>query len=350
MTRVAIIGDVHGHADELKQMCSLLEAHGVDEIVMLGDLVDRGPASLGCWRLASRTEFWSRQKTLKPFLIVRGNHEDAYDRVFRNVPKPGSKVVHGPEERATYMRFTDTDLTEMASLPVTIKLEALGIVCIHGGFEPSCADPDDPWNCRVRYLSREGRSLPATSTSDTFWAKVYDGRFGFAAFGHESHRWPTLYKNAIALDGEGYRRLHAVVVSDEEGDERFTPFTIEYGKGRIKSKLSDKPERIHDWRAKSWGDSDRWSSSSLVSSRSYSNDYTVLGGSSRPLPSSRTRAAKTPEQREMFRSKPRFESRCDFVYVDYDGVCHELDEIECNYSEGEIGRLFIRMKRDDVTW
>ena len=247
--RLGIVGDVHGHAKELIEMLGDLEAYGVDRIILLGDLVDRGPESKRAWRISQEFDFEARDGTFKHFEMLKGNHEDAYARVYYKQSKPGRTDPARCEERSTYASLDHHDLAAMNNLPVSLSVPELGMICIHGGFEPKCTDPSDHWNCRVRYLDGKGDSLPATSTSNTFWADVYDGRFGTAAFGHESHRWPTIYKHAIAIDGEGYNRMHGVVVSDEEGEPRYKPFTVAYGKGPIESKLVEKAERIHDWRA-----------------------------------------------------------------------------------------------------
>jgi putative phosphoesterase len=40
--KIGIFGDVHGHLAELQQTLALLRRHQVDEIICLGDLVDKG--------------------------------------------------------------------------------------------------------------------------------------------------------------------------------------------------------------------------------------------------------------------------------------------------------------------
>lgn len=49
-TPVAIIGDTHGCAAEFRALLALLPAGAV--IVMVGDIVNKGPANLECLRLA----------------------------------------------------------------------------------------------------------------------------------------------------------------------------------------------------------------------------------------------------------------------------------------------------------
>ena len=43
--RVWVIGDVHGHADALENLITELDPNPGDRIVLMGDLIDRGPDS-----------------------------------------------------------------------------------------------------------------------------------------------------------------------------------------------------------------------------------------------------------------------------------------------------------------
>lgn len=74
--RVYAIGDVHGRLDLLDTLLSMIEtdlaarpAPDVD-LVLLGDLVDRGPDSRGVVERAMNPPSWARQTTLM------GNHEE----------------------------------------------------------------------------------------------------------------------------------------------------------------------------------------------------------------------------------------------------------------------------------
>ena len=70
-TRTIIIGDVHGCLDELDELLALIRPAAGDHIHFLGDLVDRGPDSLGVVRRvrALFSEFPGS-------VCIAGNHED----------------------------------------------------------------------------------------------------------------------------------------------------------------------------------------------------------------------------------------------------------------------------------
>ena len=77
--RVYAIGDVHGRLDLLEALLEIIrEDHagravtaGAAEVVLLGDLIDRGPDSAGVVDRVMRSPEWAR------FIVLRGNHEDA---------------------------------------------------------------------------------------------------------------------------------------------------------------------------------------------------------------------------------------------------------------------------------
>lgn len=244
--RVGVIGDIHGHAREMIEMIATLEDHGIDRLVLLGDLVDRGPESLRCMRIAQTWEFEARDGKLKKYDVIRGNHEDAYWRIAAKVPKPGRSHVEQPESRALYGSLSADDLNWMKNLPVHLEIPELHLVCLHGGITPhdkSLADAGE-FVLRTRYLDENHEACRGLG-GDIFWADVYDGRFGTIVFGHESHREIARYTNAIAVDGEGFRRVHGIVVSDEVGDEMVETFTIPYGQRSVPSDLSYDPDRVH---------------------------------------------------------------------------------------------------------
>ena len=78
--RVGFVGDVHGHEVELVAMLQALEAHGVDQCVQLGDVLDRGPHSIPCLRVMRDWSFTNRDGAAASFQMILGNHEDAYLR------------------------------------------------------------------------------------------------------------------------------------------------------------------------------------------------------------------------------------------------------------------------------
>lgn len=78
--RVFIIGDVHGCADELKQLVQKIGYNqDEDQIILAGDLVYRGPDNVGVLRYAKQVGA----------MCVRGNHDDIVIRLKTYMNKYG---------------------------------------------------------------------------------------------------------------------------------------------------------------------------------------------------------------------------------------------------------------------
>ena len=68
--KIAVISDIHGNLPALKKVTKHLEAWRPDKVVVNGDIVNRGPCSLGCLR------FIQAKKEQENWHVLRGNHED----------------------------------------------------------------------------------------------------------------------------------------------------------------------------------------------------------------------------------------------------------------------------------
>lgn len=71
MTRTLIIGDIHGCYDELLALCAQAQLRDDDQVVSVGDLVDRGPAPGAVLR-------WFRERP--GAVALMGNHERKHVR------------------------------------------------------------------------------------------------------------------------------------------------------------------------------------------------------------------------------------------------------------------------------
>ncbi|MDR9382210.1 MAG: metallophosphoesterase family protein, partial [Natronomonas sp.] len=105
---VYVVGDVHGCADALDRLLSVLDVTDEDLVLFVGDLIRKGPDSAGVVR---------RVRAADNMRSVRGNNEE---KVLR-----GEKTVPG---------LDDDDLTWLRSLPVAISWD--GGLIVHGGVDP----------------------------------------------------------------------------------------------------------------------------------------------------------------------------------------------------------------------
>ena len=156
--RVYAIGDVHGRADLMADMIELVEADDAARapaqttVIMLGDLVDRGPASAGVIALARD---WGMRRTVR---YLQGNHEEMFlssftnDNVLRHFLRFGGRETLlsypiTPEEyhRTTLGELQDlmaqrvprADIAFMAAMENMIRIG--DYVFVHAGIRPGVA-------------------------------------------------------------------------------------------------------------------------------------------------------------------------------------------------------------------
>jgi serine/threonine protein phosphatase 1 len=67
--RTLAIGDIHGHWEVLKTLLAFVQVQPTDQLITLGDYVDRGPAS------AAVLDWVVAQQRTGQLIALRGNHE-----------------------------------------------------------------------------------------------------------------------------------------------------------------------------------------------------------------------------------------------------------------------------------
>lgn len=96
--RVYAVGDVHGRDDLFAALIAAIERDDADApsatttVILLGDLVDRGPASAGVVR---RARVWQRQRNVR---ILLGNHEEMFLKSFANAEIMRHFLRHGGKQ------------------------------------------------------------------------------------------------------------------------------------------------------------------------------------------------------------------------------------------------------------
>tara|TARA_B000000460_G_C21528664_1_gene399566 strand:+ start:691 stop:1461 length:771 start_codon:yes stop_codon:yes gene_type:complete len=219
---IAIIGDVHGCLVELEDLLEKIDSslseglHGLEEIIFVGDLLDKGPQSVEVLRYVKNLS--DRVKVS----IVEGNHENRNFRFWDKV-EAGYLVkameTRGSEELMEIMGSADRELRlwlRNKTVPYILKPE-LGVSILHGGVTPSIEGlPEDPSSLRgrnkkrvlrtmyIRYVTPKGGMVPFNQEGpeDSYWADIYKGRFGHIIFGHQA--WiqdkPKCFPHATGID------------------------------------------------------------------------------------------------------------------------------------------------------
>lgn len=96
--RYYVIGDIHGRLDLYDAMIDAIEADDArrapadTRIVLLGDLVDRGPESAG---VIARTRAWQKVRNVR---VLAGNHEEMFLEAFEKPDILRHFLKHGGRE------------------------------------------------------------------------------------------------------------------------------------------------------------------------------------------------------------------------------------------------------------
>lgn len=181
--RTIVIGDVHGCADELADLLELLGPTADDRVLMVGDLVMRGPES-------ARTVALARSVGAR---AVRGNHEERLLR-WRHQPK---KQRGGGALAAVARALSEADWRYIEAMPLWISEPAHELVVVHAGLDPRLAveRQDERTLLLARTIDAEGR-VSELRDGGAPWGAHYTGP-PHVVFGHNAlsdlqlHAWAT---------------------------------------------------------------------------------------------------------------------------------------------------------------
>jgi|SRR5579885_1815596 len=181
--RTILIGDIHGCLDEFNRLLSKLDYKKTeDRIILLGDLIDRGPDSVGVVRYA-------RQLGLES---VMGNHEYKFVKWYR---AQGSRMAEFHDRQDFYTQLSDEDINYIMNMPTYIKLD--GVLIVHAGLKPgipiSAQSKDDLMYLRYTDESRKFISLKKINKLGSkeaagahFWTEFWTGPES-VVYGHNVH-------------------------------------------------------------------------------------------------------------------------------------------------------------------
>ncbi len=178
--RTIIVGDVHGCREELEALLDRVAFASGDRLIFVGDLVARGPDSLGVLDVARRTGA----------IIVRGNHEQRLLDLRRShaawvkgepAPRPDGRM-----HRALARALRPVDWTLFETSPLFVELPDHGACIVHAGLAPGVAlEAQSP-----------GTLMQIRTVDSVLWGERHEGPpqvvFGHnAAPGLQIHRWAT---------------------------------------------------------------------------------------------------------------------------------------------------------------
>jgi len=215
---IAILGDLHGCLTELKELLTILEARGCSKYILIGDLLDRGPDSAGVVKHLRELSYTHK------VVLVKGNHELKHERYLKHIREKTvyerkMKDIKGLHQITRELSEDDVTWLDKAVLYYQLNFEEHDILLTHAGVPPCIKQLPDlstfenlsskdkkfyTQMLRVRYVNKKGTmiTLGQEGADDSYWAEVYDGRFGHIYFGHEVHLQdaPKEYDHATGID------------------------------------------------------------------------------------------------------------------------------------------------------
>ncbi len=178
--RLIAVGDIHGCAVEFAELLDRLQLQRGDRLILLGDLINRGPDSRLVLDLARSARA----------LCLLGNHEL---RLLRSRRRGDTSLLRD-EDRATIATLRPADWDFLAAMPLTHFEPDLNTVFVHGGFLP-----DQPWEkqpaevvTRIQVIDAHGQPRKrAEAPGAPLWAERWGGP-PFVVYGHTPR--PTIHK------------------------------------------------------------------------------------------------------------------------------------------------------------
>ncbi|MFL0357431.1 metallophosphoesterase family protein [Erythrobacter sp. GH1-10] len=240
--RYYVIGDIHGRLDLYEAMIEAIERDDAastpadTRIILLGDLVDRGPDSAG---VIKRTRKWQKKRNVR---VLAGNHEEMFLQSFEKEDILRHFLKHGGRETIlsyglSKKQFNAMTLDELFKLlPKLIPQKDRDYVAsfeelivagdylfVHAGIDPSLPIADqkrsDMLWIRDRFLNHQGPLEKVVVHGHTIFDKVMDcgNRIGI-----DTGAFRSGVLTALVLEGEEKRVIQtgdvdgSITVSHED--------------------------------------------------------------------------------------------------------------------------------------
>lgn len=186
--RLIAVGDIHGCANEFACLIDKLALTRHDRLILLGDLVNRGPDSAGVIALA-------RKHAHRALL---GNHELR----LLNYRRTGDPTHLKRSDFDTLEQLSDRDWRYLAQMPLTYHAPEFDTLLVHGGFLPF-----RPWRgqparvvTRIQVVGPDGEPHKAADYPDSpHWSEFWNAP-PFVIYGHTPRATPARRRWSLGID------------------------------------------------------------------------------------------------------------------------------------------------------
>jgi bis(5'-nucleosyl)-tetraphosphatase (symmetrical) len=183
--RTIVVGDIHGCLDEFNELLTTVSySKSKDRLILLGDLIDRGPDSVGVIRRA-------RELNLE---CVMGNHEHKFMKWFKSFGSRNDVYDHN----SYYSQLSDDDVDYIFHMSPYIHIPEQNTVIVHAGLRPGVPlhnqTRDDLYYLRYTDDNRKFISLKKISkigkdvAGARFWTEFWKGPES-VIYGHNVHSY-----------------------------------------------------------------------------------------------------------------------------------------------------------------
>ncbi len=224
MKRIIVIGDPHGCLDELKLLLEKVKWNpSTDNLVILGDLVDRGPDSPGVVKFCRENNI----------VCCLGNHEEKYIRFIDHaekeskVPKYKNPMKMGQHKKDIIDKLSTEDIEYIRKMPDMVKLMD-NWYAVHAGVDPTkdITRQGGKDLSYIRYVLDDGTPIEGASPKESkiHWSDRWTGQQNIV-YGHYLHSLstPRLVRNSNGAKIWGIDtgccfggHLTALILPDEE--------------------------------------------------------------------------------------------------------------------------------------
>lgn len=202
-TKIAVIGDIHGHQYQFDQMVDRINPGPNMLLVSLGDLLNKGFGPKAEQHIINK---------IKAMVecgyghMIRGNHE--------------LKMIQKARQNDTLT----SELVWLNKQPLAISFiweNQNRVTVVHGGVLPSHTWEDLDSSLDIAYIravDSNGNRISLDAPNSKLYHELYDGRFGFLCSGHNSQKdgMAKFYNFSCNLDSSVYTtgRLTAQIFSE----------------------------------------------------------------------------------------------------------------------------------------
>jgi diadenosine tetraphosphatase ApaH/serine/threonine PP2A family protein phosphatase len=186
--RLIAIGDIHGCHREFEDLLDKLELERHDRVILLGDLINRGPDSARVISLARK----------HANLSLLGNHELR----LLNYRKTGDPTHLKKSDYDTLKQLNHKDWAYLSSMPLTFHDADHGAVLVHGGFLPNQSWRTQPARVvtRIQVIAKDGTPLKRSEDpAAPHWSELWIGP-PFVIYGHTPRADVSRLKWSLGID------------------------------------------------------------------------------------------------------------------------------------------------------